>query len=91
MNDLDIHRRSRKIKKYGEDFPKGILDIIEADYPDRYVMILEDHTRMETLFSNEEWVDILAKSRNSYETHINRIKKTRKHLTNDKTEIRPID
>ena len=92
MSDLDNHKRARKIKRYDEDFPKGISDIIQSDYPDRYAMISEDRTSMETLFSDEEWIDILAKSRNSYESHINRIKKTRKHLTyGDKTKIRSID
>jgi len=57
------------------DFLKGILDVIETDYPDRYVMMLEDRTRIKTLFSNEEWIDILTKSRNSYESHLKRIKK----------------
>lgn len=83
MNDLENYKRARKYKKYDKDFPKGILDVIETDYPDRYVMMLEDRTRIKTLFSDEEWIDILTKSRNSYESHINRIEKTRNHLTFD--------
>jgi len=92
MDDLANHKRARKSKKYDEDFPKGILDVIEADYPDRYVMISEGGTRIKALFSAEEWVDILTKSRNSYESHINRIKKAKKHLTDgDKLQITEID
>lgn len=78
MNDLANHKRARKNMKYDKDFPKGILDVIETDYPDRYVMMLEDRTRIKTLFSNEEWIDILTKSRNSYESLVNRIKKNKK-------------
>lgn len=92
MNDLANHKRARKNKKYDKDFLKGILDVIETDYPDRYVMMLEDRIRNKTLFSNEEWIDILTKSRNSYESHINRIEKTSNHFTfGNKEEIAEID
>ena len=79
MNDLANHKRARKNMKYDKDFPKGILDVIETDYPDRYVMMLEDRTRIKTLFSNEEWIDILTKSRNSYRYHIQRMNLNRKY------------
>lgn len=70
MNDLAKHRRVRKNKKYDQDFfPKGIIDVIETDYPDRYVMMLEDRTPAKKLFSDEEWLDILTKARKSYENH----------------------
>lgn len=69
MTDLAKHRRARKNKQNEQDFfPKGILDVIQTDYPDRYVMMLED-TPVKRLFSDEEWLDILTKARNSFESH----------------------
>lgn len=57
------HRRSTE-NKYDKDlYPQGIIDIIKADYPDRYSDLSKD---LETLFSEEEWIDILSKSRLSY-------------------------
>lgn len=72
MNDLADYERANN-KKYVEDFLEGILDVIETDYPDKYFAMFEDRTRITTLFSNEEWIDILTKSRNSYSSHIKRI------------------
>ena len=79
MNDLDDYRRKNHKKKYGQDFPEGILDVIEADYPRQHFLMLEDRTHLKTLFSNDEWIDILTKSRNSYRYHIQRMNITRKH------------
>lgn len=73
MNDLADYKRTNNKKKYVKDFLEGILDVIETDYPDKYFMMLEDRTQITTLFSNEEWIDILTKSRNSYSCHIQRI------------------
>ena len=70
MTDLAKRRRARKKKQNEQDFlPKGILDIIQTDYPDRYVLMSEDHAPLEKLFSAEEWLDILTKARNSFEKH----------------------
>jgi len=66
MNDLADYKRTNTRKKYVQDFPQGILDVIETDYPTT------------TLFSNEEWLDILTKSRNSYRGHIQQMNLTRK-------------
>jgi hypothetical protein len=72
MTDLAKRRRARKNKQNMQNeqdfFPKGILDVIQTDYPDRYVMMLED-TPVKRLFADEEWLDILTKARNSFESH----------------------
>ena len=80
MNDLaDYKRANHKKRKYVPDFPEGILDVIEADYPGKYFLMFEDLTHITTLFSNEEWVDILTKSRNSYRGQVQRLNLTRKY------------
>ena len=70
ISDFSNQKKVSKIKKDEKSRPRVILDVIETDYPDRYFMELE----------NEEWTDILIKSRSSYENRINQIKKTKKHL-----------
>jgi|GEM_PF-901630 len=82
MNDLADHKRTNN-KKYVKDFVEGILDVIETDYPDKYFLMLEDRTQITTLFSNEDWIDILTKSRNSYSSYIKRINLTKKRPTQD--------
>ena len=77
MNDLADYKRANN-KKYVKDFLEGILDVMETDYPDKYFMMLEDRDRITALFSNDEWIDILTKSRNSYSEHIKRISLTEK-------------
>ena len=79
MNDLANYKRMNNKKKYVEDSPEGILDVIETDYSSEYFLLLEDRTRITTLFSNEEWIDILTKSRNSYRCQIQRMNLTRKY------------
>lgn len=79
MNDLADYRRLKNEKKYVHDFPEGILDVIAEDYPNQYFLILEDQIRITTLFTNEEWIDILTKSRNSYGSHIERMNLMRKY------------
>lgn len=70
MMDAAKHRRTGKEKKSDRDLcPQGILDIIEADYPAKYAIISQGHNRIKKLFSSEEWIDILTKSRKSYERH----------------------
>jgi ribosomal protein S4E len=79
MNDLADYKRTHHKTKYGQDFPEGILDVIETDYHSKYFLMLEDRTQITTLFSNEEWIDILTKSRISYRGHIQRMNSTRKY------------
>ncbi len=68
---MELPRRRRKGRKtkYAKGlYPKGILDIMAADYPCRYAAYTENpETNPEKLFTGEEWLDILAKSRLSYE------------------------
>jgi hypothetical protein len=71
--ELPRQRRTGK-NKYDQDlYPLGIIDIIESVYPDRYINVSEN---LETLFSKEEWIDILTTSRRSYEQLI-KLKRTR--------------
>ena len=79
MYDLADYKRTNHKRNYIHEFPKGILDVIEADYPNRYFLMLEGPPQMTTLFSNEEWIDILIKSRDSYQCHIQRMNLTRKY------------
>lgn len=69
MNDLARHKRARKNKPDQDFLPKGILDVIETDYPDRYVMMFEECKPVKRLFSDEEWIAILTKARNSNESN----------------------
>ncbi|KGK88272.1 hypothetical protein DP73_13340 [Desulfosporosinus sp. HMP52] len=78
MKDLaDYQRSGNKKKKYVRDFPEGILDVIEKDYPERYSMIVEGLTSIAVLFSAEEWIEILTKSRNSFRSHMQRTNLTK--------------
>jgi hypothetical protein len=70
INDIANQKKARKNKQIEKAYPRVILDVIETDYPDKYFMELE----------NEEWKDILIKSRGSYENRIDQIKKTRKFI-----------
>ncbi|KLU64586.1 MULTISPECIES: hypothetical protein [Desulfosporosinus] len=72
MYDLADYR-SLKNRKHVQDSPVGILDVIESDYPCQYSLLLDNQSLMATLFSKEEWIDILTKSRNSYKDHIQRL------------------
>lgn len=74
MIDLNRQREVRKHKKDKGFFPKGILDVIEVYYPERYPLLSKGSVRTKKLFSEEEWIDILTKSRNSHEKQLKRIK-----------------
>ncbi|NLI92534.1 MAG: hypothetical protein GX434_10120 [Peptococcaceae bacterium] len=75
--ELPRRKRARKNQYDKELYPQGILDIIEADYPDRYVNLSDD---LETLFSEEEWIDILTKSRLSHEQLIKLKKQGKRNI-----------
>ena len=79
MDDSADYRSANIKKRYVQDFPKGILDIIQSDYPGKYFLMLDDRLRIAPLFSNEEWIDILTKSRNSYRKHTVRLNSTSKY------------
>lgn len=77
---MELPRRRRaKNNKYLDLYPQGVLDIIQTYYPDRYFQMAEEPETLlslESLFSEEEWLDILSKSRLSYEQWI-KLKKQR--------------
>lgn len=64
------HKRPGYVKKEEDFTAKGILDVIKADYIDRYVTISNDFNQFKALFSESEWIDILTKSRRSLESKI---------------------
>ena len=78
MADLADIKRKINYGKYVTHIPLGILDVIETDYPARYLLMCENQTPMASLFSPEEWIDILAKSRYSYGYHNHQINLWRK-------------
>lgn len=71
---MELPRRKRSKKyKYIDLYPQGVLEIIHAYYPDRIFNLSEEPETLislESLFSEEEWLDILSKSRLSYEQWI---------------------
>lgn len=50
--------------------PKGILDIIKEEYPEKYPYMVRYCENKSELFSQEEWFNILLKSRKSYEEYL---------------------
>lgn len=70
--ELPSRKRAKK-HKYIDIYPQGVIDIIQTYYPERAFNLSEEHEALlslETLFSEEEWLDILSKSRLSYEQWI---------------------
>ncbi len=79
MNDLANFKKMQNKKKCIHNFPDGILNVIQMYYPEKYLLMLQDRTQTTTLFSKEEWIDIMTKSRNSYRSHIHRMNLRRKY------------
>ncbi|AFM41167.1 hypothetical protein Desaci_2206 [Desulfosporosinus acidiphilus SJ4] len=79
MYNLEDYR-SLKNRKRVQYFPAGILDVIEVEYPSQYSLILKNQSQMTSLFTNEEWLDILTKSRNSYHEYVRRQNLSRETL-----------
>lgn len=50
--------------------PKNILEIIQEEYPEKYMYMLRYCAHKNLLFSEEEWRNILLKSRKSYEEYL---------------------
>lgn len=50
--------------------PKNILEIIQEEYPEKYLYMLRYCANKNQLFSQEEWRNILFKSRKSYEEYL---------------------
>lgn len=79
MDSLADYKRKSNKKSCIQDFPEGILDVIEMYYPEKYSLMVEGWTSISTLFSQEEWLDILTKSRNSFKDHLQRVYLSRKY------------
>lgn len=70
--ELPRLKRAKK-NKCGNLYPQGILDIIQTYYPERYFNLSEEPETLPSLgrlFSEEEWLDVLSKSRLSYKQWI---------------------
>jgi hypothetical protein len=81
--ELSRLKRAKKFR-YIDLYPQGVIDIIQTYYPDRVFNVSEEPETLlslETLFSEEEWRDILSKSRLSYEQWI-KLKNQRFRNTN---------
>jgi len=80
MKRPSIYRRYRKKKRsYAQDWcPQWLIDIIKEEYPDRYAKLPDN---LALMFTEQEWINILTKSRISYKKRIrlkrNLIKKRR--------------
>jgi len=46
--------------------PKLILDIIEEEYPEKASFLKEKLSQVGKLFTNDEWISILTKSRATF-------------------------
>lgn len=74
MDRISKSKRSEK-KNHSEpntEEPKLILDVIEEDYPEKYETLRDKISQVGKLFTNEEWISILTKSRASYDGYLSR-------------------
>lgn len=55
--------RTKKNKYVQNLCPQLLIDIIKAEYPDRYAELPQN---LASMFTEEEWINILTKSRLSY-------------------------
>jgi hypothetical protein len=53
-----------------EILPKSILEVIKEEYPEKYYYMLRYCANKGQLFTDEEWRNILVKSRKSYEEYL---------------------
>jgi len=74
MDRISKSKRSEKKKNMesSTEEPKLILDIVEEDYPEKYETIRDKISQIGKLFTNEEWISILTKSRGSYDSYLSR-------------------
>jgi len=74
MDRISKSKRSEKKKNMesNTEEPKLILDVIEEDYPEKYETIRDKISQIGKLFTNEEWISILTKSRGSYDSYLSR-------------------
>ena len=75
MNDLSGSKRSILDNDGSCKRPMGILDVIEIYYPERFDLLADNYSNMEGLFTQEEWMDILTRSRESHESCLKKMKK----------------
>lgn len=64
--------RKRKIRNktrapIENEQPKLVMDIIEEEYPDRYEMLKEKISQLGRMFTQDEWLSILTRSRAEHE------------------------
>jgi uncharacterized protein YbbC (DUF1343 family) len=46
---------------------KSILDVIQKEYPEKYKLLLKNFSLLFKMFTRDEWLSILTKSRASFE------------------------
>jgi hypothetical protein len=59
--------RRKKDSQPERDEPKLMMDIIEEDYPEKYDTLKERISQLGRMFTQEEWLTILMKSRAEHE------------------------
>lgn len=65
----------KKQEEVKTEEPKLIMDVIEEDYPSRYAQLKEKFSQMGKMFTRDEWLSILTKSRASHEEYIRKDRK----------------
>ncbi|MGI6225146.1 MAG: hypothetical protein ACOYJ1_02730 [Peptococcales bacterium] len=70
MSDESWRKENLRLNEFLENSPKGILDIIKEEYPEKYYYMTRYCRNKTDLFSESEWFDILLKSRKSYEEYL---------------------
>lgn len=54
---------------------KTILEIIKKDYPEKYKQLRDNVSQLFKMFTREEWLTILTKSRSTFDPQNREIKK----------------
>lgn len=60
-------KRNRSEAPTEKEEPKLVMDIIEEEYPDRYEMLKEKISQLGRMFTQDEWLSILTRSRMEHE------------------------
>ncbi|AGA69168.1 hypothetical protein Desdi_1679 [Desulfitobacterium dichloroeliminans LMG P-21439] len=55
--------RKKNISQVEPEQPKLVMDIIEEDYPEKYDTLKNKISQLGRLFTQDEWLNILMKSR----------------------------
>lgn len=78
---MDCYESNKGPQKYKgprdakeEAKPETVLDVIEQDYPEKYGLLRGGLCKLERMFTPEDWLNILTRSRASHEHFLKRPK-----------------